>query len=263
MKKSLTIFAYVAPFLVTACVLCVPLEVSAIGEFKSLTGIDGSSSSFGPLADVFKSGGTPGGGLISFTNSLFTTAISIGALLAVLMIAYGGWQLMVSDIADKRREANERIQNAIIGLLMLLATVLVLRTVNPDIVALRLFQGTAQVTSGSNTTNGNNTSQSSGLPTPVSSPYGYCAQTADLSGYYCYTGSEGQSKCVNAHGNFACGIYLLDKNQTYSFTWSPGGTCSEGSDSVAPGYCNAGISGGVCCATLTSTPSGESGGGGF
>lgn len=88
-----------------------------------------------PFARIFGEGST----LTGFFNGLFSLSITIGALLAVLMIAYGGWHYMTSEIGGKKEEARRRIWNAVLGLLMLLATVLILRQINPDIVSLSIL----------------------------------------------------------------------------------------------------------------------------
>jgi hypothetical protein len=74
-------------------------------------------------------------------NGFFVVAIALSALLAVIMVAIGGFEYMTTDSVFKMGNAKERISNAIIGLLIVLTAVLVLRTINPCLVTLSLFQG--------------------------------------------------------------------------------------------------------------------------
>jgi len=92
-----------------------------------------------PLAQV--PGLTPGSGkqaLGQYINSIYTLSIGIGAVLAVLMIVVGGLQYMGTDIFSKKGEGKTRIQNALLGLGLLLASFLILQTVNNDLTSLEV-----------------------------------------------------------------------------------------------------------------------------
>lgn len=73
--------------------------------------------------------GTPS--LSVFLNRAFEIAISIGAILAVLRILYGGALYMGTDAFGKKARAKSILQDAVLGLLLLLATYLILKQINP------------------------------------------------------------------------------------------------------------------------------------
>jgi hypothetical protein len=100
------------------------------------------------------------GDLSGLINALFLIAISVGAILAVLRLAYAGFIYMgAADMWGEKNVAKDMIQNAVIGLLMLLATVTVLQFINPDIVSLNVLRNLTQ-------TNANT------APAQTTSPFG-------------------------------------------------------------------------------------------
>jgi hypothetical protein len=81
------------------------------------------------------------GGLAGFIKTLFTVAISIGAIAAVLRLAYAGYLYMVSDMWTSKEHAREVIRNTFLGLLLLLSIWLILNQINPDILSLKIITG--------------------------------------------------------------------------------------------------------------------------
>lgn len=77
-------------------------------------------------------------GLSEFLGTIFSLAIALAGVLAVIMIMMGGWTLMYSDSFTGREEGKKKIYNAIIGLILALSSYLVLNTINPDLVNLSL-----------------------------------------------------------------------------------------------------------------------------
>jgi ABC-type nickel/cobalt efflux system permease component RcnA len=72
-------------------------------------------------------------------NALFKMAISIGAVIAVLQFVYGGIIYMMTESgAVAMGESKERMQNALLGLVMLLATYIVFNQINPDLLNLKV-----------------------------------------------------------------------------------------------------------------------------
>lgn len=91
--------------------------------------------------------------LPSLLQAFFGISVGVAAVLAVIMITIGGFQYMTTDSVFAMSGARERIANAIIGLLIVLLCVLVLRTINPDLVNLDPFRSlTIETTVGSNLT---------------------------------------------------------------------------------------------------------------
>ena len=78
------------------------------------------------------------GGLLSMA---FQMALSVGAILAVLRIAYAGYLYMgQADMWSTKGHAKDVFTNAITGLLLLFAVWLILNQINPDILQLDVFR---------------------------------------------------------------------------------------------------------------------------
>lgn len=100
------------------------------------------AQNFVPLSpDIENMGYTPGQtGMTNLINKFFGISIAIAAILAVIMVAIGGFKYMTNESAFRLGDAKEQITNAIIGLILVLAAVVILSTINPDIVNLNLFR---------------------------------------------------------------------------------------------------------------------------
>jgi type IV secretory pathway VirB2 component (pilin) len=68
-----------------------------------------------------------------FLQSIYATAISLAALLAVIKIVIAGVKWMTTDIVSSKSDAKKDIQGAIFGLVVILGAVLILYIINPDI----------------------------------------------------------------------------------------------------------------------------------
>ena len=94
------------------------------------------------------------GDFSNFINGLFKFAIALGAIVAVLRLAYAGYLYMgQSDMWSHKGEAKRIISDVTIGLLLLLSIYLILFQINPDIVKLNVLKNitpvpTAAPTSG-------------------------------------------------------------------------------------------------------------------
>lgn len=69
----------------------------------------------------------------SFFNAAFRLGLIIAATLAVVMITLGGIEYMTTDSISKKSGGREKIQNAIIGLLIALLIWIILETINPNL----------------------------------------------------------------------------------------------------------------------------------
>ena len=105
--------------------------VVEVPPFRPIT--EGLSDGPPLLAEAFRSQSLSG-----FLTTLFNIAISLGAILAVLRIGYAGFVYMTTDAAGKKSDAKTIIQNAVIGLLLLLGIVLILERINPDLLQLNI-----------------------------------------------------------------------------------------------------------------------------
>jgi uncharacterized membrane protein len=72
--------------------------------------------------------------LEDFLAGVFTFLIGAAAVLAVIQITTGGIQYMTSNAAGSIEDAKDKIRQAIIGLLLILATYIILNTINPALV---------------------------------------------------------------------------------------------------------------------------------
>lgn len=76
---------------------------------------------------------TTSGNLGDFLSSVYNFGVAAAAALAVLMIAWGGIEYMTTEAFFEKSEAKNKIKGALWGLLLVLASYLILWTVNPDI----------------------------------------------------------------------------------------------------------------------------------
>jgi len=74
-----------------------------------------------------------------FLRYVFSVLISIGGLSAVVMLIFGGITYMVSDVVHKKTDALRRIQAAMWGLLLLIASWLILNAINPRLLVFELL----------------------------------------------------------------------------------------------------------------------------
>lgn len=75
--------------------------------------------------------------IAEYIRNIFSFGTAIAGVLAVLLIIYGGlkWTLARGD-AGKISDARQIISGAVIGLLLLFGSIVILQTINPEIVSL-------------------------------------------------------------------------------------------------------------------------------
>ena len=126
-------------FVLAALVLtsiCIPVAASAQTT---------QPAQFVPLANYQRSSGFTKAfsdhSLPEYFNDVFTIVLSIGAILAVLRIAYAGYMYMGSaDMWGNKQQAKEILGDAVIGLLLLFAIYLVLNQINPNLLNLNILR---------------------------------------------------------------------------------------------------------------------------
>jgi hypothetical protein len=97
-----------------------------------------ASTGFVPIAPI--PGANPQSlDLVQYINAVFNLALGVGALLAVLMIVYGGFEYIFSGVMEGKKDGRARIQQALYGLALLVLVYLILYIINPQIVQLKLF----------------------------------------------------------------------------------------------------------------------------
>jgi hypothetical protein len=84
--------------------------------------------------------GNGSAGLASYVSAAFKVLFVLGGLSAVVLIILGGMSYMASEISPSAKaRAKERIQAAILGLLLLVGSWLILHTINPQLVDFKTF----------------------------------------------------------------------------------------------------------------------------
>src|SRR3990167_5541261 len=73
------------------------------------------------------------GSLGRYLNPMILLFIGLCAVLAVVMIVVGGIEVMTSELAHTKQAGKERIENALLGLLIALGAYALLFTINPDL----------------------------------------------------------------------------------------------------------------------------------
>lgn len=68
----------------------------------------------------------------------FRLFIGVSIVLAVIMIIIGGLQYMSSDAISNKDDGRKRISSALYGLLLVLSTILIMQTINPNILNFNL-----------------------------------------------------------------------------------------------------------------------------
>jgi len=86
---------------------------------------------FSPLVGI--PGLTNNTNLENLLNALYRIAVTGGALLAVLVITFAGFKYMATDSVGSKEEAKNDIKSALLGLLIILSTALILRTISGDV----------------------------------------------------------------------------------------------------------------------------------
>jgi hypothetical protein len=74
--------------------------------------------------------------LVTYLNTLFKFAITVGAILAVLRLLYAGYMYMASDVFTSKEKAKEIFKDVFLGLFLLLSIFIILRQINPNLLNL-------------------------------------------------------------------------------------------------------------------------------
>lgn len=132
MKRFLTILAF--------AISSLGFVQSAYATTTTPTSPAGGNSTFVPLTQFpqIQALSQPSN-FATFVNTFYKILIGAGAVLAVLVIMYAGVQVMMNrGSVTKPSEARTRIQNAVLGLILLLSPVIVFGIINPSILNLNL-----------------------------------------------------------------------------------------------------------------------------
>ena len=68
-----------------------------------------------------------------YIDALYVIAIAAASILAVFKLMWAGVQYMLSEVVTKKEDAKKDIRGALLGLLVILAAVTILNTINPNL----------------------------------------------------------------------------------------------------------------------------------
>lgn len=131
-KKLLKLFGTLA--LAAIMFLSLSLTVSA-ADYVQLAPIPGTAPECA----------TPpcGTNLSTYLTGMFKISIAAVGVLAFLMIVWGGFTYLSTDVIYGKEEGKTRIERALGGLILALASYIILNTINPQLVSLNLDFGPA------------------------------------------------------------------------------------------------------------------------
>ena len=102
----------------------------------------------GTISGTMPAGQSASPDFISYAKFLYPFALSVAAILAVAMIVIAGMEMVTFSWNPVRlQSAKEKIWAALGGLLLAALSFLILRTINPDLITLRLSPPKVTVTS--------------------------------------------------------------------------------------------------------------------
>lgn len=151
-----------------------------------------------PLPGIGQNG-APVNNLSQYIEAIFKLLIGISAGLAVIMITVGGIEYLSTDAIGGKSEGRERIQHALLGLLLAISAWLILNTVNPSTLFFNFNPAPVAPISGGTV----------GTSTPINNNGAFGVQTciAGRETENClvlppspFTSYAVQRLCINAHG---------------------------------------------------------------
>ena len=167
-----------------------------IGYYNLLQPLPGIGSQFNPS----NAPGQPATSLSSYLNPMINIFIGICAVLAVIMILFGGIQYMTSELISSKEEGKERIEHAVLGLLLSLGAWSILNTINPNLLKSDVNIPDANVTVGLTQTQQIANFTGSGTCSPVSSSSSPCSTTNLTSWGFVGGATEASSICNGESG---------------------------------------------------------------
>ena len=120
-----------------ALVVCVIFPMATFAQGPAPTPIN-----YVPLVDLPGTATSDAKGatveLATYLPGIFRLSIAVAGALAVIMIVVGGVQYLSTDAISGKSEGKERIQNALVGLLLAIGSFVILNTINPATVSFNL-----------------------------------------------------------------------------------------------------------------------------
>jgi len=120
--RTIGIFLFVLALLAPVAAFALTIDTNYV-PLTDIPGIKGASAQ------------NPGGIL----QGLFNLAIGIGGILAIIMIIFAGFKYMYQESIFEKSDAKAKITNAFFGLLLILGSYIILKTINGDLLRINLF----------------------------------------------------------------------------------------------------------------------------
>ena len=130
-KSKSTIAIGVLVFLLFTVLLLLFVDVAFV-QAQSYTLIS-------PLPGVGESVSSESGGSVGYLNNIFVIFVSIIAVLGVIKLMICGFQYMTREAISSKEEAKKCMAGVFMGLFLVLISVLVLQTINPNLTKLSFF----------------------------------------------------------------------------------------------------------------------------
>jgi len=128
-KKQTKLTKIIITLLILFCFFVVlSTIVTAADEYQLLESLPGMGG-----YSAIEDGDHPAPGLGNYLTAMFYIGIGIAGVLAVIMITIGGLQYMTTEAISGKSGAKARINNAIFGLILALASFLLLKEINPKL----------------------------------------------------------------------------------------------------------------------------------
>ncbi|GEM_PF-5647708 len=133
-KKTLTL-----PILL----VLVSMVFFAIAPRQATGSLAPDTSDYTPLAPIEGTYDTATGktNLATYLTGIFKVGVAGAGVLAFLMIVWGGFTYLSTDVITGKEEGKARIERAVGGLILALTSYIILNTINPSLVSLDLYFG--------------------------------------------------------------------------------------------------------------------------
>lgn len=114
--------------------------------FIAIPGIVAAQAPFGTFQEVPFINGA-GATTEDYISGLYFIAISAASILVVIRLIMAGTKYVLTDVVSTKGNAKDDIKNSLLGLLIILAAVTILNTINPQLTRTDIFRN-AEVTGG-------------------------------------------------------------------------------------------------------------------
>ncbi|HYC34377.1 MAG TPA: D-Ala-D-Ala carboxypeptidase family metallohydrolase [Candidatus Paceibacterota bacterium] len=127
-------------FIFTLIFLLIPIaSLAAIDAvYRPLAPLPDASGNMQNTIKIDNKGEGNNVNLEKYFKNLYRLGIVVATGLAVIMVMWGGIEYITSDALGGKEEGKEKIQNAFMGLLLALGSYLILRTIDPNLVNVKL-----------------------------------------------------------------------------------------------------------------------------